>query len=758
MGISGGDVELDPYAAALVRPLYRDDADGSHRLRLKRVRSLQMTKQEIDGLRSRLERGIYVAGASWGALVTGGEDGVQTVSIGGIPPAVHRELGILRVRQGDAESFVEFPAYIVKRAASLGFAVEGVRVGGEDSLTGYLVIGFPLTTPNNGRRRDTVRLIADDISGQIASWGTSHRYERMKNHFSLIHRLGQQVTSIHDRSQLFREITSLVHRSLGYEHIQLLLVDRANQAISLAHASGPFAEDLMREGYVGKLGTGIIGRVAKSRQPWISTDVRVDGNYVSHPLLPNTLSELALPICLGQRVIGVLDIQSDRWGAFKRDDVLLLQMIADQIAPAIEQHRLFAAERNERELSDTLTEVSRIVSSSLNLNQVLDAVLRELQRVVPFRGARVTLKGEDGVLRVVAADGYPDNEKVKRFCFRPEDAPLSEPVLKAHETLIIPDVGKEPQWVWQPGTEQVRSWCTAPLVFGNECVGWLCVDQPEASFYNNEHGRIVRAFADQAVVAIENARLFAKTRELSDALEQKVLERTVELREARDEVGRKADELRALWRRVVGVQEEERQRIAYDLHDSVTQSILAATYELHGIRRRVGNNADLSGRVADCQKLLDDTLGEMKQIIYALRPTLLDELGLVAALENHASSLMAHCGIGILLRVEGTPAALPQDVELAIFRIVQEACQNAVRHSGAQEVVLRLDFASERVNVIVHDNGCGFEEDKALPGLGLAGIRERAEAMAGFVQIKGGRGTGTEIILTVPRREPTNAH
>lgn len=187
--------------------------------------------------------------------------------------------------------------------------------------------------------------------------------------------------------------------------------------------------------------------------------------------------------------------------------------------------------------------------------------MRELGRVVPYKGCRVTLLGEDGRMRVVAAKGYPDNSKVKQHSFLPGEASLSELVMQLHRTLIIDDVRSQNDWVWQPGTEQIVSWCSAPLVHGTECIGWVCLDWPEARFFTAEHGRIVRAFADQAVIAIENARLFERAREVSDILEYKVNDRTRLLREANDEIARKANELQALWRRVVDVQERERQRI-----------------------------------------------------------------------------------------------------------------------------------------------------------------------------------------------------
>lgn len=746
MGFSAGDSTVES-GAPFARPLYRDDDDGMQSLRLKHLLTTDIDPAEKGRLIERLDRSLTVTGARWAALLVTGERGLQVLVAGEIPPSIHRQLGELRVRRGEALSF---PVHVTNRAASQGYAVEGAVIAGRDAPQGHVVLGFPLAERGSSRRTDLVKLVADDLSGLLEGNALAAQMEHIRSHLSLVHRLGQQVTSIHDRGELFEEITRLIHRSLGYEHIQLLLTNESSGRIELIHASGPYAPQLMTAGFSEAIGRGIIGRVAETGRTRMSADVTLDNHFVSHAMLPNTASELALPLRLGQRVVGVLDIQSDRRDAFRRDDVILLQTIADQIAPAIEQNRLFAAERQERELADTLADVSRIISSSLDSTHVLEAVLQELGRVVPHRGCRVTLRGDDGMMRVVAARGYPDDELVRRVAFRQEDAPLSEPVMRDHRTLIIADVTREADWVWQPGTEQVRSWCSAPLVLGDECLGWLCIDWPEPDFYGTEHGRIVRTFADQAVVAIGNARLFARVKELSEVLEQKVADRTAQLRDARDEIERKAHELQALLRRLVGVQEEERRRIAYDLHDSVAQSILASTYELQALRRRMGDNPELDQRLSQCQRLLDATLREMKQIIYALRPTVLDELGLIPALENYLASLPASVPIATDIRIAGTPFALGPDADLAVYRIVQEACQNAVRHAGARSFGLVLNFSDTWLEVSIRDDGCGFTIDAAESGLGLVGIRERASAVGGEISIDSSPGLGTNIVIGVP--------
>jgi GAF domain-containing protein len=403
MGFSGSVSTLDP-ATPLARPLYRDDDDGMQALRLQQILHTDLDPVTRRRLLDRLDRALDVTGGRWAALLVAGDRDAQVLVAGEIPPLIHRQLGELKLRGGEQ---VTFPAYIISRAASQGYAVEGAPILGSEALYGYIVLGIRLAEKRSEQCAELVRLVADDLSGLLDSTRLAGQIERIKSHLSLVHRLGQQVTSIHDRVQLLEEITRLVHRSLGYEHIQLLLTNEEAGTIDLVHASGPFAKQLMGAGFREMIGRGIIGRVAESGRIKISTDVSQDSHFISHPLLPNTASEFALPLRLGSRIIGVLDIQSDRRDAFRRDDVIILQTIADQIAPAIEQNRLFAAERQERELANTLADVSRIISSSLEPTHVLEAILNELRRVVPHQGCRVMLRADDGTMRVVAARGYP---------------------------------------------------------------------------------------------------------------------------------------------------------------------------------------------------------------------------------------------------------------------------------------------------------------------------------------------------------------
>ncbi len=684
---------------------------------------------------------VHCTAAVWGAiLVARPPEAPLLISSGPVPAMVER-------LSGD-------PAQLTALVDShLGETIRQIPLTVNGSSLGVLLLGFERSERLDARQQALQLLLADGLAQRLQSEQQQRRIARLTSQLAIINQLGQQINWIRDRQQLVEQITSLIYQTLDYDHIHLLLINEEHKSIDLIHASGPLGEQLLREGFSERLdGNGIVSWVASSGRIWIANDISTDPHYRPHRMLPNIGAEIALPLKVDKRIIGVLDIQNDRQRIFDSDDLFLLQIVADQVASALEHARLFETEHHERELATTLSDVSRIICSSLELDQVLDLILQQIDRVVPHIGTRITLLTEGTQMRVVAAKGCADNEEAKLATFEITQAPLAPLIMYERETVVVRDAISDPRWIWLPGAKQVRSWCGTPLIIKDRPIGFLCVDWGEPDFYTEAHARIVRAFADQAAVAIENAQLYTTIKSFSEQLEHKVGQRTIELRHAHNEIATKAEQLRALVCRVVQIQESERQRIAHDLHDSVTQAILGAIYELQALRRRIGGQrTELIHPIDECRQLLEHTLVEMKTIIYALRPRALDELGLLAALENFVAASSLHYGLEITFQVSGSAYPLTDDVELAIYRIVQEATQNSFRHAAARSMTIGVEFRPRQLRVTVVDDGHGFDPTQVGDGLGILGIRERAQALGGQLMITSQIGQGTRITLDLQR-------
>jgi two-component system sensor histidine kinase UhpB len=198
----------------------------------------------------------------------------------------------------------------------------------------------------------------------------------------------------------------------------------------------------------------------------------------------------------------------------------------------------------------------------------------------------------------------------------------------------------------------------------------------------------------------------------------------------------------------LAAQEEERARVARDLHDEVNQSLTALLLRLEAAR--VKAPAQLAHELAETRALANQAMEELLMLARQLRPTALDDLGLKAALASHVSELGRQGKIGAAFESRGDFSDLPPDVQLVVYRVAQEALSNAAQHSGANRVEVRLVREGDRVELIVSDDGSGFTFEQAARGLGIAGMRERALLVGGDLDVESRPATGTRVRLTVP--------
>lgn len=218
-----------------------------------------------------------------------------------------------------------------------------------------------------------------------------------------------------------------------------------------------------------------------------------------------------------------------------------------------------------------------------------------------------------------------------------------------------------------------------------------------------------------------------------------------------------------LIKRVLTVQEDERRRIARELHDETGQSLSALIVNLDMVRAAVEDQPQTADALDRLKGLAETALEEVRKLIYDLRPTVLDDLGLTAALRWYAHAQLEPRGVEVAFKIELGGARLDTVVETTLFRIAQEAMWNIVKHSGATRAELELGLAAGRVRLRVRDNGRGFRLDGQRTfdplrgGLGLGGMRERAALIGGTVSIRSSEGDGAEVVAELPLTAPGGA-
>jgi signal transduction histidine kinase/PAS domain-containing protein len=461
-------------------------------------------------------------------------------------------------------------------------------------------------------------------------------------------------------------------------------------------------------------------RVIASGQAILNEEMKIECFDGTHKTILNS----AVPILNHDAIQGAIVVNQDISG-HKQTERLLAKQNQD-----LEELRL--AENRQRQLAETLNEVSRALSQTLDFEKVLHTLLEYVMRLVPLDYAYIVVAESATDLTLRARRGYEAESEPKLTpgaSFKLGEYPFLQQVMITHQGLLIPDTQEYPGWTTLITRAAVGSWLGIPLIAGNTTIGVLALQKSEPNFFNTKHIGLAEVVSAQAAVAIQNAWLFEQVRAGHERLQ-------------------------SLSRRLVEVQESERRYIARELHDEASQSLTALKFGLRLLEQEVHQPESLLLRVTELKRLTDGVLEELHRLAMGLRPASLDYLGLVAALEQLVKDSDQRYKMAVRFRATGftEERRLPDHVETTIYRIVQEALTNAVRHANAKNVDVILEQREDKTVIIVEDDGTGF--DTRIIGksghLGLVGMQERAQMLGAAITIESEPGCGTIIVVEVP--------
>ena len=210
-------------------------------------------------------------------------------------------------------------------------------------------------------------------------------------------------------------------------------------------------------------------------------------------------------------------------------------------------------------------------------------------------------------------------------------------------------------------------------------------------------------------------------------------------------------QMRQLSQQLVATQEAERTNLSRELHDHVGQVLTALRMELGSIDRIAsGENEALARAVGECRTLVDSMVRTVRDLALGLRPSMLDDFGLQPALEWHVRDFTRRYGLPVQLNVNGDLQRLPDDYRTCVYRVVQEALTNCVRHAAATSIRVTVTGHQDGLDVTVVDDGIGFDVERQKTGLGLRGIEERVRELGGRVEIRSVKGAGTSLLIRLP--------
>lgn len=430
-------------------------------------------------------------------------------------------------------------------------------------------------------------------------------------------------------------------------------------------------------------------------------------------------SIICIPLKIGQRIIGGFNLSFPFDKPRTASEEAFFVALAQQCAQSLERARLYEAEQRARLESEALRDILVTLSGTLDMSEVFDTILENIDQVVEHDVADIMLL-EDRVAHIIRSHRYEQHGMVR------SEAEMQDLRLNLDETyyprwvyehqqpVIIYDTPNDPHWtkISYPNLDLIRSMIIVPIKIDGKITGFLNVDSLKPNFYKPEDAQRLQAFADQAAVAIRNAQLHQRAQELATV--------------------------------------EERQRIARDLHDAVSQTLFSANLIAETLPRTWERAPEKAlGQTRLLHQLTRGAAAEMRVLLVELRPESIVSAHLEDLLTQLGYAMPGRNNIDISVIIKSTrESLLPSDVQMAFYRIAQESLNNVIKHGQSKQARIRFVRTAAQVTLVVVDNGQGFDVATVSNGIGLKSMSERATSIGAAFDVKSTVGRGTRVRLT----------
>lgn len=540
--------------------------------------------------------------------------------------------------------------------------------------------------------------------------------------------VGRSVLSELDLEAVLTRVLDVAQELTGARYAALGILDDAHHGLARFLTRGIDAETYERIGDLPR-GRGVLGVLIDHPESLRLTDVsehpRSYGFPTNHPPMHTFLG---VPILVRGRAYGNLYLTEKAGGEFTEEDEAAVVVLADWAAIAIEHARLYVGEHERRrELEravrrmEATAEIARTVGGETELPRVLELIVKRGRAFMEAKSMLVLLR-EDSDLVVAAASGEQSHEVLGSRI--PIEGSVSGSVLRSGRPRRFGDVGGRRRFAHVDLIE-AGTGLFVPLVFRRRTLGVIAVfdrleREPE---FDAEDERVMLAFAASAAMAVSTAQ----------QVEVTTLRRSLE------------------------ASERERQRWARELHDQTLQDLAALKVGL-ATARRSRDDGVIERAVDQAGEQIDLAIGELRALISDLRPAALDELGIEPALEALADRIRSSTELTVELETDlvyesgRARIRLHPELELAVYRVTQEALNNVTRHAHGHRVQIKITERDSVVKVTVADDGRGYELAQRTSGFGLSGMRERVTIFGGTLEIRSTVGRGTTIRATIPVR------
>jgi len=527
---------------------------------------------------------------------------------------------------------------------------------------------------------------------------------------------GLAVTSELSLDALLHRLVEAAAELTGARYAALGVIDASGSELEQFVTHG-IDDDLRAE--IGALprGRGILGVLIRDAKPLRLHELTEDARSVGFPPgHPPMHSFLGVPILLRGVAYGNLYLTEKQNGEnFTDEDEELVTLLAGQAAVAIENARLYEASTRWSRQLQSLQEIGNALTTETDLEKLLDLIVRRLRELLDARVVALALPSGSDELRFAAVAGADDllGTTISR------SGSKSGAVLERRRSERIDSVMDDPE-VHQEVSRQLaaRTGMWVPLIARDRAIGVLEIHDKEGPDprFNHDDFRLAETFATRAAVAVE--------------LSQRV---------ARDAV-----------RRVVQAQELERRNLARELHDETGQALTSILLGLKPLEEALADHPARAALV-ELREHVVTALQDVRRLAVELRPAVLDDFGLVPALERLTDAFAEQSDLRVDFHSALGEIRLPTEVETTLYRVVQESLTNIAKHASARNVSVSIARRESSVAAVIEDDGAGFDQRAVREdGVGLLGMRERLSFVDGRLEIESRPGAGTTIVAEVP--------
>jgi len=381
----------------------------------------------------------------------------------------------------------------------------------------------------------------------------------------------------------------------------------------------------------------------------------------------------------------------------------------------------------------TLNAIASTISQSLSIDVILNSALDKILELTKADAGGVLLLDEKSQILTYRVHRGLSDQFVKGTSGLAVGEGIAGRAVKQHETLVVENISTDTR-VTRPevSEEGLIAFVSVPLLSKEKVIGVLNIANRRQRPFSEQEIHLLNAIGNQLGIALENARLYQEL-------------------QIKDQI--RAD----LLRQIILTQEDERRRVARELHDVTSQALATLATRLESLGTTLSpNKKEAEHKMEAMRELLSATSKEVHRLIYDLRPSQLDDLGLPSALRTCAYDCLKLAGIEVHMEIVGQETRLPPEVEITIFRIAQEAIANIAHHAKAESAFISLEFKNNSAVIQVEDDGIGFDLSQKLNSdeperhMGLLGMKERADLIGGTLVIETKPSSGTRIAAEIP--------